>query len=102
MTREQILASISTMIEGMEDLFRLSSLQTIAEEANQGFTILQLSEIRLDNGKFRLDYVVNKESTDDRFMVQITADGVAGDFYTTYSEITDIVAVEYNNSEYDL
>lgn len=102
MTREQILASINTMIEGMEDLFGLSSLQTIAEQTEQDFTIIQLSQVPLGDNKFRLDYVVDRQSTDDRFMVQIFADGVGGDFYNTYSQITNIETLEFNNSQYDL
>jgi len=100
MTREQILADILTMIEAMPDYYSLSALQTIA--ANKQYTILQLAEHPLGEGKFRLDYVVNKASTPDRFMVQIFADGVGGDFYNTYSDITDVVIVEYNSSQYDV
>lgn len=101
-TREQILADILTMIEAMTDYYSLSALQTIVQEANKEYTILQLAEVPLEEGKFRLDYVVNKASTEDRFMIQIFADGTSGDFYNTYSNITEVIIAEYNSSQYDI
>lgn len=90
------------MIEALPDYYGLSALQTIVEEGNKQYTILQLSERYLGGNSFRLDYVVNKASTTDRFMVQIFAPGTKHEFYNTYTDITDVVIVEYNGSEYDI
>lgn len=102
MTREQILADILTMIEAMQDYYSLSALQTIAEQANKTYTILHLAEYSLGDGKFRLDYVVDKSSTENRFMVEIFADGQGGEFFHIFDKITNVSIAEYNGSQYDV